>query len=135
MWDALRDANGLIFGQKVLCIGTITADISFWLNHRQYRQMGDHGLHSQAAIEIRRQQRVHPADVLVTAFHAVTSSPERDDRDQPRFLIRNHDQASGESRYILERTGDGGWNRGLHAGGFLGLGNKFNAQSSDSRSP
>ncbi len=135
MWDALRDANGLIFGQKVLRVGTLTADISFWLNHRQYRQMRDHGLHSQAAVEIRRQQRVHPADVLVAAFHAVTSSPERDDRDQPRFLIRNHDQASGESRYILERAGDGGWNRSLHAVGFLRFSYKFNAQSSDWRSP
>src|SRR5258708_27596891 len=97
--------------------------------------MRDHGLYAQAAIEIRRQQRVHPADVLVAAFHAVTSSPERDDRDQPRFLIRNHDQASGEAGNILERTGDGGWNRSLHAVGFLGLSNKFNAQSSDWRSP
>src|SRR6266699_565460 len=135
MWDALRDANGLIFGQKVLRGGILIADTWFRLNHRQYRQMRDHGLHSQAAVEIRRKQRVHPADVLVAAFHAVTSSPERDDRDQPRFLIRNHDQASGESRYILECAGDGGWNRGLHAVGFLGLGNKFNTQSSDWRSP
>ena len=76
------------------------------------------------------QQCMHPADVLAATIRAVISSPQRDHRDQPRFLIRNHHQASGEAGYILQRTGKGGWNRGFYAVSFLGFGHKFNAQSS-----
>ena len=70
-----------------------------------------------------------PADVLAATFRAIASGPEGDDGDQARFLIGNHDQAAGESVEILERTGEGGGNGGLDAVGFLGFGDKFNAES------
>src|SRR5438132_6333474 len=97
--------------------------------------MRDHRLDAQASIEIRRQQRVYPSYILVAAFYAVMPSPERDHRDQPRFLIRNHHQASGETGYVFERTGDDGWYCGFHAVRFLGLGHKFNTQSGQRGGP
>jgi len=68
----------------------------------------------------------------------IISAPERDHSYQPRFLICNHYQASGESGYILQRPGNGGRNRRLHAVSFLGLGHKFHTQGShrgNTRSP
>jgi len=65
---------------------TLAGVVSFRTNHRQ---MHDHGLHPYAAVQIRRQQSVHPADIFSAAFHALISGPECNDRDQPRFLIRN----------------------------------------------
>jgi len=90
--------------------------------------MRDQGLHAKAAVEIRLQQRFDPADVLAATFRAIASAPEGNDGNEARFLIGNHDQASGESVYILQGTGEGGGNGGLYAVGFLGLGYKFNAE-------
>jgi len=49
----------------------------------QQWEMRDHGLYPQAEVEIGLQQRMHPAGVLAATIHAVISSPQRDDRDQP----------------------------------------------------
>src|SRR5260370_38675272 len=84
---------------------------------------------------MRRQQRAHAADILAASFRAVLSGPQRDDGDQPCFLIRNHYQASSESGYLPQGTGNGGRNGGFNAMRFLGLGHKFNAQSSQRGSP
>lgn len=99
------------------------------IEHWQNRQMRDHGLHAQAAVEIRLEQGMDPPGVLAAAFRAIASGPQGDDGDQASFLIGNHDQAAGKSVYILESSGEGGGNGGLDAVGFLGLGDKFNAES------
>jgi len=93
--------------------------------------MRHHGLHAQGAVEVRLQQGVNPAGVLVAAFRAIISGPEGDDGDETRFVLGNHDQASSESVDIFQGTGEGGGNRGLYAVGFLGLGYKFDAESRD----
>jgi hypothetical protein len=99
------------------------------IQQRQHRQMRDHGLHAQAAVEIRLQQCMDPADVLTAAFRAIASGPKSDDGDQASFLIGNHDQAAGKPVYVLQGTGEGSGNGGLDAVGFLGFGDKFNAES------
>jgi len=90
--------------------------------------MRDHGLHAKAAVEIRLQQRMDPADVLAAAFCAIAPGPQRNDGNEAGFLIGNHDQAAGESVYILEGTGECGGNGGLDAVSFLGLGYEFDAE-------
>ena len=69
----------------------------------------------------------------VANTHISSLELDRDDSDQARFLIGNHHKASSKTGYVLERTGDGGWNRDFDAVGFLGLGHEFNAQSGQRR--
>jgi len=43
------------------------------IDHWQNRQMRDHGLHAQAAVEIRLEECMDPADVLAATFRAIAS--------------------------------------------------------------
>jgi hypothetical protein len=67
---------------------------------------------------------------LAATFRAIIPSPERDDGDEPRFVMRNHHQTASESVYFFQRAGDGSGDRGFHAVRFLGLGHKLDAQGS-----
>jgi len=80
----------------------------------------DHGLYSQAEVEMGLQQCMHPARRLAATIRAVISSPQRDHRDQPRFL-KSSSTGIRRSRYTFQRTGKGGWNRRFYAGELPGV--------------
>ena len=79
-------------------------------------------LHAQAAIYVRREQLVNPADIFAALFHAIIPNPQDDDGNEPRFLFGNHDQASSVPGNILQRSPECSGNRGLHAVRLLRLG-------------
>jgi hypothetical protein len=97
--------------------------------------MRHESLHAQAAIHVWCQQRVNPARIFGAAFVAIVSTPQGDNGEKARFLIGNHDQASGKTGDFLQRTDDRGRNCRLRATRFLRLGYEFNAQSCNWRIP
>ena len=85
-------------------------------------------LHPQAAINVRREQLVYPADIFTALFHAIIPNPQGDDGNEPPFLLGNHDQASSEPGNILQRSRECSGNRGLHAMRLLRLRHELHTQ-------
>src|SRR5271156_2226648 len=67
---------------------------------RGTRDKGRERLDTQAAIQVRRQERTDPAQVFLAALQAVLAAPKRDNGDQPRFMVCDHDETSGEPGYL-----------------------------------
>lgn len=90
--------------------------------------MCDESLHAQAAVDVRRKERVNPARIFGAAFMAVVSAPQGDYGEEPGFLIGNQYEASGKTSDFLQCACERGRNGRLRATCFFGLGNKLNAQ-------
>lgn len=95
--DALRHTSGFILGAPARHRGTIVLEIHLQLQSWRGWRMRGKSLHAQAAIHIRREQLMNPADILAALFHAIIPNPQGDDGNEPGFLFGNHDQASREA--------------------------------------
>jgi len=89
------------------------------MKHRQHGQVRDHGLHAQAAVEIGASSACNH-ERFGCNIRAIIPSPERDDGDEPRFVMRNHHQTASESVYLFSARAMAAGDRGFHAVRFPG---------------
>jgi len=73
------------------------------------------GLYPQTAVHVGSQQCAHPAGIFIAALQSAFSVPQCDYGDKSRFLIGNHDQASGKAGHLVQGAGERRRNRGLQS--------------------
>ena len=88
-------------------------------------------LDAQAAIHIRSKQGPHPAHVFAATLHAIFSTPQRDNRYEPRFMVCDHDETSCETGYFSECSIDCRGQSGVDLVRFIGLSNKLDVECRD----